>query len=103
MVVPYKGAPTPTPDPARDSDCEIVEDPTVVAYKPKKGWARKRMEQTKKTLVLHLLRCDAPPSKKEEAGAAQNEVPPTPQNGEDPGAEKEITKDSGSESMDELD
>ena len=103
VVVPNPGAPPPTPHSEKDSDCEIVEDPAVIAYKPKKGWARKRMEQTKKTLVLHLPRCDAPPSKKEEAGAAQNEAPPAPLNGEDPGAEKETEKDSGSESMDELD
>ena len=78
VVVPNPGAPAPTPHPEKDSDCEIVEDPAAIAYKPKKGWARKRMEQTKKTLVLHLPRCDAPPSKKEEAGAAQNGVPPAP-------------------------
>ena len=101
VVVPHPGAPAPPPKP-QDSDCEIVDDPAVVAYKPKKDWAKKRMQQTKKTLVLHLPRCDAPPSKKEEAGAAQREAPPAPQNGEDPGAEKECDKDSGSESMDEL-
>ena len=63
------------------------------------------MQQTKKTLVLHLPRCDAPaPRKEEEAAAAtQNEAPPPPQNGADPGAGKEETRDSGSESMDELD
>ena len=75
----------------------------MVAYKPKKDWAKKRMLQTKKTLVLHLRRCNAPTPKKEEAAAAQEEeVPPAPQEGNDPGAEKEENKDSGSESMDEL-
>ena len=100
VVVPYPGAPAPPPKP-QDSDCEIVEDPAVVAYKPKKDWAKKRIQQTKKTLVLHLPRCDAPTPKKEETAAAQNEAPPPPQNGADPGAEKEENRDSGSESMDE--
>ena len=82
-----------------------MDDPAVVAYKPKKDWAKKRMQQTKKTLVLHLPRCDVPAPKKEKeaAAAAQDETPPPPQNGADPGAEKEESKDSGSESMDELD
>ena len=47
MVVPCPGAPIPK---EKDSDCEIVEPP--IPFKPKKGWAKKRMEQTKKTLVL---------------------------------------------------
>ena len=47
VVVPYPGAPIPK---EKDSDCEIVEPP--MPFKPKKGWAKKRMEQTKKTLVL---------------------------------------------------
>ena len=81
-----------------------MDDPAVVTYKPKKDWAKKRMQQTKKTLVLHLPRCDAPAPRKEKeaAAAAQNEAPPSPQNGADPGAEKEENRDSGSESMDEL-
>ena len=90
------------PTHTQDSDWEIVEDPAVVAYKPKKDWAKKRMLQTKKTLVLHLPRCNAPAPRREEAAAAQEEAPPAPQAGEDPGAEKEEGKDSGSESMDEL-
>ena len=55
--------------------------------------------------MLHLPRCDvpAPKKEKEEAAAAQKEAPPPPQNGADPGAEKEESRDSGSESMDELD
>ena len=77
VVVPYPGAPAPSPKP-QDSDCEIMDDPAVVAYKPKKDWAKKRMQQTKKTLVLHLPRCDVPAPKKgkEAAAAAQNEAPP---------------------------
>ena len=47
VVVPYPGAPAPPPTPQKDSDCEIVDDPAVVAYKPKKDWAKKRMQQTK--------------------------------------------------------
>ena len=42
------------------------------------------MEQTRKTLVLCLPRCDALPGKKEEAGAAQREVPAAPEMEEDP-------------------
>ena len=102
VVVPYPGAPAPPPKP-QDSDCEIVDDdPAVVAYKPKKDWAKKRMLQTKKTLVLHLPRCDAQ-NPRREAAAAQEEAPPSPQNGADPGAEKQENRDSGSESMDKLD
>ena len=56
-------------------------------FKPKKGWAKKRMEQTKKTLVLCIPRMDSPPVEREEAGASQMENPPAPQaEGEDPGA-----------------
>ena len=103
VVVPYSGAPASATVPGKDSDCEIVEDPAVVAYTPKKEWTQKRIEQTKKTLVLHLPRCDAPPSGKGEAEAAQREVPPAPQaEGADPGAGPN-PKDSGAESMDELD
>ena len=54
-------------------------------FKPKKGWAKKRMEQTKKTLVLCISRMDGPPIKREEAGASQMENPHAPQaEGEDP-------------------
>ena len=42
-VIPYPGAPFSQKD---DSDCEIVEPP--MPFKPKKGWAKKRMEQTKR-------------------------------------------------------
>ena len=107
VVVSYPGAPIPQKE---DSDCEIIDDPTRVQFKPKKGWARRRMEQTKKTLVLCLPRCDAPPVKREEAGAAQREVPPSPEaEGEDPGAceadepPSVNQEDSGSGSMDEQD
>ena len=73
--------------PEKDSDCLIVEDPTVVHYKPKKGWAKRKMEQTKKTLVLHLPKCDAHTPIKKEVGAAQEEIAPTSQVEEDdPGA-----------------
>ena len=41
VVVQYPDAPAPPPKP-QDSDCEIVDDPAVVAYKPKKDWAKKR-------------------------------------------------------------
>ena len=101
VVVPYPGAPTP---PEKDSDCEIVETPEDAPFKPKQGWARKRMNQTKKTLVLCIPRLDAPATKKEEAGAAQMENPPAPQAGEDPGAgeEQEPQPDSGNGSLDEM-
>ena len=103
VVVPYPGAPTPA---EKDSDCEIVETPEDAPFKPKKGWAKKRMEQTKKTLVLCIPRLDAPAIKKEEAGAAQAEIPPAPQAGEDPGAgeaqPQEPQPDSGNGSMDEM-
>ena len=103
VVVPYPGAPTPA---EKDSDCEIVETPEDAPFKPKKGWERKRMEQTKKTLVLCIPRLDAPAIKKEEAGAAQAELPPAPQAGEDPGAgeaqPQEPQPDSGNGSMDEM-
>ena len=57
-VIPHPGAPFPQKD---DSDCEIVEPP--MPFKPKKGWAKKRMEQTKKTLVLCIPRMDGSSSK----------------------------------------
>ena len=100
MVVPCPGAPIPK---EKDSDCEIVEPP--MPFKPKKGWAKKRMEQTKKTLVLCIPRMDSPPVEREEAGASQMENPPAPQaEGEDPGAgeAQEPQPDSGNGSMDEL-
>ena len=103
VVVPYPGAPTPA---EKDSDCEIVETPEDAPYKPKKGWAKKRMEQSKKTLVLCIPRLDAPAIKKEEVGAAQTEIPPTPQAGEDPGAgeaqPQDPQPDSGNGSLDEM-
>ena len=83
VEVPYPGAPTPT---EKDTDREIVEAPAE-SVKPKKGWAKRKMEQTKKTLVLCIPRIEGPSIKKEEAGAAQREIPPAPQAaGEDPGA-----------------
>ena len=63
------------------------------------------MEQTKKTLVLCIPRIDGPSIKKEEAAAAQREIPPAPQAaGEDPGAgeAQEPQPDSGNGSMDEM-
>ena len=62
VVVPFPAAPITK---EKDSDCEIVEPP--MPFKPKKGWAKKRMEQTKKTLVLCIPRMDGPPIKREEA------------------------------------
>ena len=99
-VIPHPEAPSPQKD---DSDCEIVEPPKP--FKPKKGWAKKRMEQTKKTLVLCIPRMDGPPVKKEEAGASQMENPAPQAEGEDPGAgeEQNPQPDSGNGSMDELD
>ena len=47
-VIPHPGAPFPQED---GSDCEIVEPP--MPFKPKKGWAKKRMEQTKKTGIVY--------------------------------------------------
>ena len=101
VVVPYPGATTPA---EKDSDCEVVEPPEEAPFKPKKGWAKKRMEQTKKTLVLCIPRLDGPPIKKEEAGAPQVEIPPAPQAGEDPGAgeAQEPQPDSGNGSLDEM-
>ena len=98
VVVPGPGIPTPKEK--DDSDCEIVEPP--MPFKPKKGWAKKRMEQTKKTLVLCIPRMDGPPVKREEAGASQMENPQA--EGNDPGAgeAQEPQPDSGNGSMDEL-
>ena len=98
VVIPNPGAPTPQKD---DSDCEIVEPPKP--FKPKKGWAKKRMEQTKKTLVLCIPRMDNPPVKREEAGASQMENPAPQAEGNDPGAGEvqEPQPDSGNGSMDE--
>ena len=48
-----------------DLDCLIMENPGEVSYKPKRNWAKRRMEQTKKTLVLLLPRCDDPKIKRE--------------------------------------
>ena len=103
VVVPYPGALTPA---EKDSDCEIIDPPAEPSFKPKKGWAKKRMEQTKKTLVLCIPRIEGPTIKKEEAGAAQMEIPPAPQaEGEDPraGEAQEPQPDSGNGSMDEMD
>ena len=99
-VIPHPGAPLAQKD---DSDCEIVEPP--MPFKPKKGWAKKRMEQTKKTLVLCIPRMDGPPVKREEAGASQMENPAPQAEGNDPGAgeAQEPQPDSGNGSMDELD
>ena len=98
-VIPHPGPPFPQKD---DSDCEIVERP--MPFKPKKGWAKKRMEQTKKTLVLCIPRMDGPPVKREEAGASQMENPAPQAEGNDPGAgeAQEPQPDSGNGSMDEL-
>ena len=98
-VIPDPGAPFPQKD---DSDCEIVEPP--MPFKPKKGWAKKRMEQTKKTLVLCIPRMEGPPVKREEAGASQMENPAPQAEGEDPGAgeAQNPQPDSGNGSMDEL-
>ena len=99
-VIPHPEASFPQKD---DSDCEIVEPP--MPFKPKKGWAKKRMEQTKKTLVLCIPRMDGPPVKREEAGASQMENPAPQAEGEDPGAgeEQNPQPDSGNGSMDEQD
>ena len=101
-VIHHPEAPPPQKD---DSDCEIVEPP--MPSKPKKGWAKKRMEQTKKTLVLCIPRVNGPPVKREEAGASQMENPAPQAEGEDPGAgeaqESQPQPDSGNGSMDELD
>ena len=99
-VIPHPGVPTPKEK--DDSDCEIVEPPKP--FKPKKGWAKKRMEQTKKTLVLCIPRMDGPPVKREEAGASQMENPAPQAEGNDPGAgeAQEPQPDSGNGSMDEL-
>ena len=82
-----------------------METPEEAPFKPKQSWARKRMDQTKKTLVLCIPRLDGPPSKREEAGAAQMENPLAPQAGEDPGAgeEQEPQPDSGNGSLDDMD
>ena len=98
-VIPHSGAPSSQKD---DSDCEIVEPP--MPFKPKKGWAKKRMEQTKKTLVLCIPRMDGPPVKREEAGASQIENPAPQAEGNDPGAgeAQEPQPNSGKGSMDEL-
>ena len=99
-VIHHPEAPSPQKD---DSDCEIVEPP--MPFKPKKGWAKKRMEQTKKTLVLCIPRVNGPPIKREEAGASQMENPAPQAEGEDPGAgeEQNPQPDSGNGSMDEQD
>ena len=99
-VIHHPEAPSPRKD---DSDCEIVEPP--MPFKPKKGWAKKRMEQTKKTLVLCIPRVNGPPVKREEAGASQMENPAPQVEGEDPGAgeEQNPQPDSGNGSMDEQD
>ena len=99
-VIPHPG---PHSSQKNDSDCEIVEPP--MPFKPKKGWAKKRMEQTKKTLVLCIPRMDGPPVKREEAGASQMENPAPQAEGEDPGAgeAQEPLPDSGNGSMDEQD
>ena len=99
-VIHHPEAPSPQKD---DSDCEIVEPP--MPFKPKKGWAKKRIGQTKKTLVLCIPRVNGPPVKREEAGASQMENPAPQVEGEDPGAgeEQNPQPDSGNGSMDEQD
>ena len=73
VVLPCPGAPIPE---EKDSDCEIVEPP--MPFKPKKGWARKRMEQTKKTLVLFIPRMDGPPSKERGSWSISDGKSPCP-------------------------
>ena len=105
VVVPFPGAPIPQDD---TSDCEIMEDPTRVPFKPKRGWAKRKMEQSKKTLVLCLPRCNVPSTSKEGAEASSMEAPPTPQaegeEGEDRGAgeDQEPKPDSEDRSLDEM-
>ena len=57
-----------------DPDCLVVEDPSEVPYKPKKNWVKRKMEQTKKTLVLHLPQCDTPKIKREMEEAKQEDM-----------------------------
>ena len=96
VVVPCPGAPAPDKE---DSDCQIVEDPPT-SFKSKTGWARKKIEQTKKTLVLHIPRVDESTIKREEPEAPQKEDSPALQAGANPG-NSEAEPDSGNASLDE--
>ena len=86
-----------------DPDCLVVEDPSEVPYKPKKNWVKRRMEQTKKTLVLHLPRCDAPKIKREMDEAKQEDMISSKSDEKAPGEIPPPTPDSENNPLEELD
>ena len=86
-----------------DPDCLVVEDPSEVPYKPKKNWVKRKMEQTKKTLVLHLPQCDASKIKREMDEAKQEDIISFKPDERTPGAIPPPTPDSENNPLEELD
>ena len=86
-----------------DPDCLVVEDPSEVPYKPKKNWIKRKMEQSKKTLVLYLPRCDAPKIKREMDEAKQEDMISSKSGEKAPGEIPPPTPDSENNPLEELD
>ena len=86
-----------------DPDCLVVEDPSEVPYKPKKNWVKRKMEQTKKTLVLHLPWCDASKIKREMDDTKQEDIISFKPDEKTPGAIPPPTPDSENNPLEELD
>ena len=86
-----------------DPDCLVVEDPSEVPYKPKKNWVKRKMEQTKKTLVLHLPRCHTSKVKREMDEAKQEDIISFKPDEKIPGAIPPPTPDSENNHLEELD
>ena len=87
-----------------DPDCLMVEDTSdpLVPYKPKRNWAKRKIEQTKKTLVLYLPRCDAP-KKREMEEAKQEDMISSKADEKAPGAIPPPTPESENNPLEELD
>ena len=86
-----------------DPDCLVIEDPSEVPYKPKKNWVKRKMEQTKKTLVLHLPWCDASKVKREMDETKQEDINSFKPDEKTPGAIPPPTPDSENNPLEELD
>ena len=86
-----------------DPDCLVIEDPSEVTYKPKKNWVKRKMEQTKKTLVLHLPQCDASKVKREMEETKQEDINSFKLDEKTPGAIPPPTPDSENNPLEELD
>ena len=86
-----------------DPDCLVVENPGEVPYKPKRNWAKRKMEQTKKTLVLLLPRCDDPKIKREMDEDKQEDMISSKTDEKAPRAIPPPTPESENNPLEELD